>query len=219
MGSRGVSADRTAGESGRCRRYGTLPSVGAPEWGGTRSTPFRARRRPRGCSPIVGSSPPSRRGRRRAARRPGRPGLGIVGAPTPGTSGHHPATRSCPVAREGDDSRGRCPRAPPPARPRVPCGKPRSAACDRGPVGRAGPPVAAPLACGRPVPWPAGWIREARRTSGDGGSSAGTVTVTHRPNRIVRALTARGPPSLRVRGRPRVRTSSARPSAAAGATG
>ncbi len=99
---------------------------------------------------LAGQRGMRRRGRRRAARRPGRPGVGIVGAPRPETSGRHPATRSCPVAREGDDSRGRCAGVLHQARPRVSCGKPESAACDRARIGRAEPPVAAPLACGRP---------------------------------------------------------------------
>ncbi len=123
---------------------------------------------------LAGQRGMRRRGRQRAARRPGRPGVGIVGAPRPETSGRHPATRSCPVAREGDapvdDAQGCLHQTP--AGPASPA------------AGRTRPPVTGDR-LGRPshlsqrrsraagrVPWPAGWTREARRTSDDCGSSA-----------------------------------------------
>ena len=115
-----------------------------------------------------------RRGRRRAARRPGGPGVGIVGAPTRDTSGRHPATRSCQwrgrVTTPVDDAQGCLHQTPPgPASP--------AASRTRPPVtgNRLGRPShlsqRRSRAAGR-VPWPAGWTREARRTSDDCGSSA-----------------------------------------------
>ncbi len=212
-----------------------LPSVRVAGVGSGRRGTGRAARELFADRVLVASEPTSRSS--------GQPGVCLARASTPGSWSRHPATCSCPVAREGDSSRGQRAGVPAPGSARP---GPASPTASRtrppvtgGPVGRPSHPSLRRSFAASRARWPAGWMREARRTRRRRVLGR-TATVTHRPNRMVWAAMARrpqpdrmpgppsprrrrsrggGPPSRCLRGRPRVRTLPARPSAVAGATG